>query len=324
MLLTPAVCKSGTVQAQVEIFNPRRSSERGGCIFVASVPANAIFGLNPDGTQKWSAPVVSPAESPAIGMDGTIYSLGGGGVYAFSPNGNTLWATSDPQSFGVGPSSSLAIDKDGTIYVAAVANFEFVGYGFRLYAITPAGATKWQVRTNLAGNYGATLGTPAVDAARVIYFAAYTRLFAFSADGSVVWIFNAGGSPTDLNSYTYTSPAIGSDGTIYATFGSRLYAFAGTNSLADSPWPMYRQNARHTGKMEKPSLQKPQKRADANFQFQVFGQISNTFTIEASTNLSDWTWLTNFALTNVPMDVLDLDATNFPLRFYRAVSDAPP
>ncbi len=100
-------------------------------------------------------------------------------------------------------------------------------------------------------------------------------------------------------------------------------AFAGTNALADSPWPMYRQNPRHTGKVEKPSLQKPQKRSDANFQLELFGQISNTFNIEASTNLNDWTSVTSVVATAVPMEITDFSASNYPARFYRAVSDSP-
>jgi len=52
----------------------------------------------------------------------------------------------------------------------------------------------------------------------------------------------------------YSSPAIGSDGTVY--FGSddnKLYAIkTDSKGSAKSPWPMRGQNARHTGRvMEK-------------------------------------------------------------------------
>ena len=123
---------------------------------------------------------------------------------------------------------------------------------------------------------------------------------------------------------TYTSPAIGPDGTIYVTFGNTLYAIYNTNKLADSPWPMYRQNARHTGKVEKPSLQQPKKRADANFQFQIYAQLGVTNTVQASPDLSTWSALADVAITNVPMDFIDLDASNFPSRFYRTLGPPPP
>jgi hypothetical protein len=184
----------------------------------------------------------------------------------------------------------------------------------------PQGRSTGTSKRTLQVNYGAFPTCPAVDSAGTIYCAAYNRLFAFSPDGNVKWSFVNGNSSGDLNTYSYTFPTIGPDGTIYATFGSKLYAFAGTNALGDTPWPMYRQNPRHTGKVEKPSLQKPQKRSDANFQFQLFGQISNSFNIESSTNLSTWTSLTSLVATTLPMDIVDLTATNAPLRFYRAAS----
>ena len=83
---------------------------------------------------------------------------------------------------------------------------------------------------------------------------------------------------------------------------------------------MYRQNARHTGKVEKPSLQNPQKGTDANFQFQIYGQLGTTNTIQASPDLSNWNRLTDALITNVPTDFTDLDSTNFASRYYRALS----
>jgi hypothetical protein len=83
---------------------------------------------------------------------------------------------------------------------------------------------------------------------------------------------------------------------------------------------MYRQNARHTGKIEKPSLHQPKRRADGNFEFQLHAQLGQTNTVEASTNLMTWTPLADIVVTNVPMDVVDLSASNFTSRYYRAFS----
>ena len=61
--------------------------------------------------------------------------------------------------------------------------------------------------------------------------------------GTVLWEFVTGG-------IVFSSPAIGSDGTVYVgSFDKKLYAIK-TNSkgLAKSPWPMFRQNVRHTGR----------------------------------------------------------------------------
>jgi hypothetical protein len=83
---------------------------------------------------------------------------------------------------------------------------------------------------------------------------------------------------------------------------------------------MDRQNVRHTGKIEKPALQNPKRRADANFEFQLYAQLGGTNTVEATTNLTTWTSLTDIVITTVPMDFIDLTASNFPSRFYRAFS----
>jgi hypothetical protein len=82
---------------------------------------------------------------------------------------------------------------------------------------------------------------------------------------------------------------------------------------------MYRANARHTGKTERPVFQKPQKRVDAGFEFQLYGDLGRTNTILTSPDLTAWSPLTNLLITNLPMDFIDWDATNFPSRFYRAV-----
>ena len=56
---------------------------------------------------------------------------------------------------------------------------------------------------------------------------------------------------------------------------------------------MYRQNTLHTGKIEKPSLQQPKKRADANFELQLYAKIDQTETVQTSSDLVTWTPLTN-------------------------------
>ena len=64
--------------------------------------------------------------------------------------------------------------------------------------------------------------------------------------GTLLWEFETGDG-------LVSSPAIGSDGTVYVgSYDNKLYAI-NTNSkgLAKSPWPMRGQNARHTGRVMK-------------------------------------------------------------------------
>ena len=64
--------------------------------------------------------------------------------------------------------------------------------------------------------------------------------------GTVLWEFKTG-------SYVASSPAIGSDGTVYVgSSDKKLYAIkTDSKGLAKSPWPMRGQNARHTGRVMK-------------------------------------------------------------------------
>ena len=61
-----------------------------------------------------------------------------------------------------------------------------------------------------------------------------------------LWEFETGDSSYGVRS----SPAIGSDGTVYVgSFDNKLYAIkTESNGPAKSPWPMRGQNAEHTGR----------------------------------------------------------------------------
>ena len=58
-----------------------------------------------------------------------------------------------------------------------------------------------------------------------------------------LWEFETGGG-------VYSSPAIGSDGTVYVgSYDKKLYAIkTDSKGLAKSPWPMRGQNPLHTGR----------------------------------------------------------------------------
>ena len=64
--------------------------------------------------------------------------------------------------------------------------------------------------------------------------------------GTPIWEFETGSSVD-------SSPAIGSDGTVYVGSDDKMLYALKTDSegLAKSPWPMRGQNARHTGRVMK-------------------------------------------------------------------------
>ncbi len=225
-----------------------------------------VYALNPDGTLKWVHPTRSNfTAGPAIGSDGTIY-IGGtdqdlrvygcpdgstrsevvGYLYAINPDGSRKWRITLSGAID----SSPAIALDGTIYIGsdgdnvdlsfdrtdqcddnsiippsdALSWFPVNGH---LYAITPNGTIKWDFRT-----IGDVDSSPAIGSDGTIYVGSDAYIFGYGEDatkyltfnptaegyfyaihpnGTLIWVFDAFG---DVDS----SPAIGSDGTIY--FGS--------------------------------------------------------------------------------------------------------
>ena len=63
--------------------------------------------------------------------------------------------------------------------------------------------------------------------------------------GTVLWEFETGDD-------VFSSPAIGSDGTVYVgSYDKKLCAIkTDSKGLAKSPWPMFRQNAQRTGRVK--------------------------------------------------------------------------
>jgi hypothetical protein len=282
-----------------------------GTIYIAGISATSIWAIAPDGTPKWNFPLVSPdtwssaAESVAIGGDGTLYCAAFPfSLYAISPAGGNLWLGTS----GVLFRGSAAVGRGGTIYV---------GDAQGLNAFDPSGALKWHTVLASYWHSPPRSAVPAIDANGIIYYCDSNHVFALSPAGVMQW-----SSGLDYNNITFPviSPVLGPNGTLYTCSGNKLYAIYYGSTPADAPWPTDRQNARHTGKVEKPWLQQPVRRNDGTVTFQLYGQLGEPLTIQGSTDLSTWMPITNVFATAVPMDFVDTTATNFPIRFYRASS----
>ena len=67
-----------------------------------------------------------------------------------------------------------------------------------------------------------------------------------ATEATKLWEFETGGG-------VFSSPAIGSDGTVYVgSYDKKLYAIqTDSKGPAKSPWPMRGQNVRHTGRVMK-------------------------------------------------------------------------
>lgn len=151
---------------------------------------NGLQVLTPEGSLKWEFLVESGAvlsfQTPAIGADGTTYLAGNYKLYAFDSSGHKKWETAEDGYSGVrigkngtlyaasgegfvalapdgkkvwvfkvdGSINAPALGDDGTIYFAS----EYSGEGAllgqpdnRLFAISPDGKEKWNIRTDKYG-----------------------------------------------------------------------------------------------------------------------------------------------------------------------------
>jgi PQQ-like domain len=275
-----------------------------GTIYIGSTYAASVYAINPDGTRNWSYQLPSGcAESAALGN--TLY-IAAFPLYAFNLQGTNLWSAGD--LFQGSPS----IGTRGDIYVADT--------GRTLHRITAGGQTGWQAITSSPALFSPT--TPAVDAGGNIYYSCSNSVWMLNPQGQARWNLTEPGDPGPGGEFALTSPIIGPDGTLYVALGRTLYAIAtGTNGPAKSPWPMYQQNCRHTGKVEGPVVKQPRKRSDANFEFQLYAQqLGLTYTVQSSADLDTWSSLTSFVANTLPVEVVDLSASNSTARFYRAFS----
>ena len=135
-----------------------------------------------------------------------------------------------------GDVSSPAIGSDGTVYVGSYDN--------KLYALSGKSGDKlWEFKTGSVVD-----SSPAIGPDGTVYVGSYdNKLYALSGkSGDKLWEFETGGQ-------VHSSPAIGPDGTVYVGSDDNKLCAIKTDSKgpAKSPWPMFGQNAQHTGRVMK-------------------------------------------------------------------------
>ena len=161
---------------------------------------DAVVAPNP--RELWSLPAGRYPGPPALGADGTAYVTADANLLAVSPTGAVRWTFTAPSPlFG-----SPALARDGTLFVVSSSSLDGMGQT-AVVAVTPAGSSLW---THDLGPD--TPSSPILAPDGTIYFAGSQALYALSpTDGSEKWH-----APFPTNGYnSYTSPAVGADGTVY-------------------------------------------------------------------------------------------------------------
>ena len=136
------------------------------------------------------------------------------------------------------------------------------------------------------------------------------KFVAVTFSNSTAWSF-------PLTNATYSSPAVGADGTIYFGAGKQLFALYGSNDLATTAWPMFRRDALHQARSIQRGITSPAILPDGRAVMTLTVETSRTYRVQASADLLTWTDLHHFVSTSVITQFIDTAATNFPQRFYR-------
>lgn len=314
-----AVSPEGKIKLKFDVpkisggYPPVVDSKR--TIYISS--EDGLYAIEPNGKVKWSFKTEENVHSVAMGSNGTIYAEAGDKLYSIAPDGTKRWefsGVSDPTVglggmiyvFGEGSIHALTseglekwkcqvgemkfspvIGLDGVIYVVE-DSYDYSDFDI-LWAINPNnGEVKWKY----SKKYYHLTTSPVIGPDGTIYIAAgrlgggvgteywkYTYLLAISSDRQVKsWsvpealcsspAINSNGTIyacSNENLYAIdlegtvkwkskiedgNSPLIGPDGTIYvSTKNAKLYAVYGSGSLANTPWPRYRGNNQNEGRV---------------------------------------------------------------------------
>ncbi len=194
-----------------------------------------------DWTKVWDFPMGEAGfSSPAIGADGTVYfGCGNGKFFALAGDTGALrWDFSPGQGQIY---SSPVVSSDNTVYFATDSGTVYARDG-------QTGAERWRF-VMAAG----TSSSPLLAADGTLYMGGGRYLYALdAASGQEKWKFLAKGPVSQ------SAPVITPEGIIYFGTGRGddnkgwVHAILANSAagLADAPWPMFKQNAQHTGRQK--------------------------------------------------------------------------
>ena len=188
-----------------------------------------FFALDPEGKVRWTFPVGAEiASSPAIGYDGDVYfSSADGNLYRLKADGTEVWH----HRIGGGGDGSPVLMENGYVVIAAADQTLF---------LAPDGTEFWKLGTAAWVDQ-----TPVATHDAVLFSAPGRKIWAVNTDKKLVWYL-----PTVDDDLT-SSPVLGNHGEIYFCCGRWLQAGQPPTPLqpARSSWPMFRADARHTGRV---------------------------------------------------------------------------
>lgn len=192
-----------------------------------------LYCLNNDGSLKWQFNAEAEVySSPALDNNGNVYfGNEDGKIFCLDTAGAEVWRyLAEEQSV-----SSIVFDNEGNLYFG-----NEVGV---LYCLTQSGNDRW-----LFTSLGGASATPAVRQDGVIYyrvsFADDDTIYAVSKNGEPLWAVSIGTPDVE----PVPSPTIAPNGNLFIS-GNAFYSLVGASGgPAASSWPMFRHDAKHTGR----------------------------------------------------------------------------
>jgi outer membrane protein assembly factor BamB len=177
---------------------------------------------------RWTFPTGGEIiSSPALGADGQVYFTSlDGNLYALNPDGTKQWQY---HSGGTTESSPI-VNAAGEVCV---------GSNTGILVLSAAGKLNWTCDSPLP-----MAGAQLAMAGRFYFSVPWGTVQAMTAPDQRLW-------QAELPVSVTSSLVVGGNGNVYAGSERFLYAIQPPGEglpPAKSPWPMFRANARHTGR----------------------------------------------------------------------------
>lgn len=265
----------------------------------------------------------------AIGTNQNVYVtgfvFGTNGLYdyatlAYSNSGTPLW-TNYFDGSQHDQANAIAVGQNGNVYVTGNSGGD-AGYEFATVAYSVNGAPLWTNRYACSGNPSDVPVAIATDALGNVYVAGNSAGIGTGSDFAIL-AYSSSGTPLWTN--RYNGPANGYDA---IPSGSRALAASpdgevfvvGFSDVDNSQDILTECTVVKYAAIPSIRLTRPRLASNTTFQFTISAPTNISYTLETSTNLVNWTILTNFSnLREESVDFSDGFDSSRRSRFYRTV-----